>query len=73
MKTEFSHLLELGAVEKLELVEALWDSIAAVPEQVPIADWQKTELDRRKENYLRNPDSGSSWEEVKRRIQQRNG
>ncbi|HKH47050.1 MAG TPA: addiction module protein [Thermoanaerobaculia bacterium] len=34
---------------------------------MPIHEGHKEELDRRKENLMRNPASGLSWEEVKRR------
>jgi putative addiction module component (TIGR02574 family) len=49
----------------------LWDDLASAPEAVPVHDWQKRELARRKENLLRNPGSGLSWEEVKRRVRAR--
>jgi putative addiction module component (TIGR02574 family) len=71
MNQEFSQVFELPFAAKLQLVEDLWDSIAESPEQVPVHDWQKEELAKRKANYLQNPDSGSSWEEAKQRI--RNG
>ena len=41
------------------------------PEAVPIPDWQKEELDRRKANLVKNPASGLTWEEVKRRVRSR--
>jgi putative addiction module component (TIGR02574 family) len=71
MNPEFAQIFELPLSEKLQLLEDLWDSIAQTPEQIPVLDWQKEELAKRKANYLQNPDSGSSWEEVKERI--RNG
>ncbi|MBD2327391.1 addiction module protein [Alkalinema sp. FACHB-956] len=71
MNTEFTQVFELTLSEKLLLLEDLWDSIAQTPEQVPVLDWQKEELDKRKATYLLNPNSGSSWEAVKQRI--RNG
>jgi putative addiction module component (TIGR02574 family) len=71
MNPEFAQIFELPLSEKLQLLEDLWDSIALTPEQIPVLDWQKEELAKRKANYLQNPDSGSSWEEVKERI--RNG
>ena len=40
----WSEILELGADERAHLVEDIWDSIAAVPERVPLADWQREEL-----------------------------
>jgi putative addiction module component (TIGR02574 family) len=68
MNTEFTQVFELTLSEKLQLVEDLWDSIASDAEQLPVLDWQKEELARRKAAYLQNPDSGSSWEVAKKRI-----
>ncbi|MEL6393261.1 MAG: addiction module protein [Bacteroidota bacterium] len=42
------------------MLEDLWDSIAQVPEQIPVLDWKKEELTKRKSAYLQNPDSYSS-------------
>ena len=39
----------------------------------PVSDWQKAELDRRKENLRQNPASGLTWEEVQRRVRSRHG
>ncbi len=55
------------------MVEDIWDSIAAVPEAVPLTEEQKRELDRRLEACHRNPDAGSPWIEVKERIRNRPG
>ena len=63
-----SQLLKLGVEEKLELVEALWDSIAASPERLPVPDWQKVELAARKAAAQENPGAGLSWPEAKERI-----
>lgn len=71
MNTEFTQVFELSLSEKLQLLEDLWDSIAQVPEQIPVLDWQKEELARRKAAYLENPGSGSSWEAAKERIRNR--
>ena len=71
MNAEFTQIFELTLSEKLQLVEDLWDSIAQVPEQIPVLDWQKEELARRKAAYLQNPDSGRSWEAAKKRIRSR--
>jgi len=58
-------IFDLSPSEKLQLVEDLWDDLAAAPETVPVHDWQKRELVRRKTNLLSNPDSGLQWDEVK--------
>ncbi len=41
--------LELS--EKLILVEDVWDSIAASNAEIPMPEWQKTELDKRYKEY----------------------
>jgi putative addiction module component (TIGR02574 family) len=61
-------IFDLSPSEKLQLVEDLWDDLAAAPEAVPIHDWQKQELARRKANLLKNPALGLPWEEVKRNV-----
>jgi putative addiction module component (TIGR02574 family) len=64
-------IFDLSPSEKLQLVEDLWDDLAAVPETVPVYDWQKLELARRKASLLKNPASGLPWEEVKRKVRAR--
>ena len=64
-------IFDLSPSEKLQLVEDLWDDLASAPESVPVHDWQKQELSRRKANLQRNPASGLSWEEVKRTVRAR--
>jgi len=68
---ELSSVLKLPVKERLRLVEAIWDSIAEHPEALPLSDAERKELDRRWENYLKDPDSGSLWSEVKARIASR--
>ncbi len=66
-------IFDLSPPEKLQLVEDLWDDLAATPADVPIHDWQKEELARRKANLMSKPASGLSWEEVKVGIRNRYG
>jgi len=66
-------IFDLSPPEKLQLVEDLWDDLAATPSEVPVHEWQKEELVRRKANLMRNPASGLSWDEVKRRARSRYG
>jgi putative addiction module component (TIGR02574 family) len=47
------------------------DDLAAAPKAVPVYDWQKQELARRKANLLNKQASGLSWEEVKRKARAR--
>ena len=69
MKQELvAEILALPVDERVRLVEAIWDSISAVPEALPLTDWQKEELDRRLAELEADPDAGSSLEEVFARI-----
>lgn len=65
-----TEILELPVAERIRLVELIWDSIAAVPEAVPVPDRLKAELDRRLSEFEANPEGGSPWEEVRERILQ---
>ena len=74
MIPEFQNLEKLSLAERLQLVEDLWDSIARNrDEDLPIPDWQKAELARRKKEYLQNPQSAQPWSEVKRSILESQG
>jgi putative addiction module component (TIGR02574 family) len=66
-------IFELSPAEKLQLVQNLWDDLAGTPEAVPIHDWQKQELARRKANLLKNPSAALSWEDVKQRARAQHG
>ena len=73
MSPEVLSVFDLSPAEKMQLVEDLWDDLAADPELVPVHEWQKEELARRKANLLRNPASALSWEEVRQRVRARHG
>lgn len=51
---------------RLQLVGELWDSLTE--HEVPVTDWQRDELRRRKAASEANVGRGSSWEEVKARV-----
>ncbi|MDY6830268.1 MAG: addiction module protein [Thermodesulfobacteriota bacterium] len=67
MNPDNTSLFDLSPPEKLQLVEDLWDDLAALPSAVPVHEWQKDELARRKANLMSRPASGLSWDEVKSR------
>ena len=73
MNPAIPSVFDLSPSEKLQLVEDLWDDLAASPDAIPVHDWQKEELARRKANLSNNPGSGLTWEEVKRRVRSRHG
>ncbi len=39
-----------------------------LPESIKIPEWQKKELEKRLEAYYANPEEGTPWHEVKKRI-----
>jgi putative addiction module component (TIGR02574 family) len=63
-----AEILALPVEERVRLVEAIWDSISAVPDALPLTEWQKKELDRRLDDLEKNPGTGSTLEEVFARI-----
>jgi len=65
---ELSSILKPPVSERIRFVEAIWDSITEHPEAISLGDAEREELDRRFADYLRNPDAGSPWSEVKARI-----
>ncbi|HEY1341212.1 MAG TPA: addiction module protein [Bryobacteraceae bacterium] len=71
MNPDAPSVFDLSPSEKLQLVEDLWNDLAADPDAVPVHDWQKQELDRRQANLQRNPGLALDWEDVKRRIRVR--
>lgn len=64
-------VFDLSPAEKLQLVEDLWDDLAATPDAIPVHPWQKDELARRKANLLKNPGSALSWDEVAGKLRRR--
>ena len=65
LKLEIS---ELSIAERIQLAEDLWDSILDSQDELSLSEAQKQELDRRLEQYQRDPTAGSTWEEVKQRL-----
>ncbi len=63
---------EMTPNEKLDLIEVLWDELAANPADIPVHEWQKDELMRRKERLAKGPTSALSWEDVEKRLRERN-
>ncbi|NOV31791.1 addiction module protein [Methylomonas sp. ZR1] len=61
-------ILELPLQERIQLVELIWDSVAAVPEAVEVSPELKAELERRMTEFEWNPESGYSWDQVKSRL-----
>ena len=71
MSIQFEDILKLSVPERVQLVEDIWDSIAASPEALPITEGQRQELDRRLAAHARDPSEARPWEEVRARLERR--
>lgn len=60
--------LDLPVEERLELAEAIWESVESQAEQPAIPSWQQDLLDQRIAADDAAPEAGSPWHEVKQRI-----
>ena len=56
---------ELSIPERIELLQRLWDDLVAQPESIELTDAQRAELDRRLEDYRRDPNAGVPWESLR--------
>ncbi|MEM9556752.1 MAG: addiction module protein [Acidobacteriota bacterium] len=65
---ELAALLELPAEEKLDLAQALVDSVESSEPQLLLTVDQQLELERRVEDYRRNPEACSPLDEVMERV-----
>jgi len=62
-------ITQLSTAERIQLVEDIWDIIAANPEAISLSDAQTQELDCRLTAYYQNPQAGVSSQEVQQRVQ----
>ncbi|HEX3532059.1 MAG TPA: addiction module protein [Thermoanaerobaculia bacterium] len=70
MSPLLAEAVKLSVPERIELVEAIWDTIAADPATLPLSEAHREELDRRLKDLADDPDAGSPWEEVRARLEQ---
>ena len=68
MSTQLIDILQMSVAERIQLAEDIWDSIAAVPEALPLTDAERQELDRRLEAYAQNPGEGIPWNEIREKV-----
>ena len=54
----------LSLAEKILLIEDLWDSIALSNSELPLPDWQKSELEKRYKSYKDGKQSLHDWKSV---------
>jgi len=61
-------IFELPVADRIELAQALWESVLEHPEDLPLTESQRAELDRRWRAFETNPDEGESWEALKKSL-----
>ncbi|MDJ0616205.1 MAG: addiction module protein [Calothrix sp. MO_192.B10] len=63
--TTLNEITALSIEDRIRLVQAIWDSIAAEQVYPDLTEVQKRELDYRIDDYEINPDNVLTWEEIK--------
>lgn len=58
-------VIKLPIAERIQLAEAIWDSVAEQANELPLPDWHKEILDERLANYESSTTRTFSWQEVK--------
>jgi putative addiction module component (TIGR02574 family) len=66
---DLTEIKALSVLERITVVEEIWDSIAAEQDAVPLTVAQREELNRRLQAYDAARSEGSSWQELRSRIQ----
>ena len=61
MNTEvlLSEIQKLSKAQKIVLLEQAWDDLANNPDDIPLPDWQKSELDKRLQEHYANPEENN--------------
>jgi putative addiction module component (TIGR02574 family) len=68
-KTLLAEASKLSVSERIELAEAIWDTVEPDLAAIPIPESHRAELERRLADLDKNPDEGSPWEEVRARLE----
>lgn len=67
-KNLLTDVLALHPKDRIGLAERIWDSLAEDADSLPLSEAAAADLDDRLAAYRRNPDEGSTWDEVEARI-----
>jgi putative addiction module component (TIGR02574 family) len=65
-----NQIAALSIKDRIRLVQAIWDSIAAEQAYPDLTKQQKRDLDRRIDDYEANPDNVLTWEEIRASIKE---
>lgn len=62
---------KLNSDDRLRIAEELWNSVWAEQSEVPLTAEQRAELDSRLADLAQDPNAGSTWEDVRARIERK--
>ena len=71
MEAKFPDVFELNVTQKIELIDAIWDSIDFSQQPVPISDEIKAMLDKSLADFESAPQPGRPWREVIEELERR--
>jgi len=73
MAPSLSELLKLPAGERAELAMALWESLSEAEREgeLELTTERAAELDRRWTEHVQRPESSTPWDDVRRRLMER--
>ena len=69
MSLSVEEIRALSVEERLQLIAALWDSLDDSPDEIPLTEAQKHEIDRRLDRYQRGETQLYTWDEVRARLE----
>jgi len=61
----------LSTAERIELIGEIWDSLAEGGEELPLPEWHRFEVERRRAAAEADPKAGIPWEVVQARLANR--
>jgi putative addiction module component (TIGR02574 family) len=70
-RPSLEELRQMSVEDRLRLLEDVWTSLDEEHDRLPIPKWHEEELDRRLMAFEDNPEAGSPWPEVKKRLLER--
>lgn len=59
---------DLSGEEKLDYIQALWDRVAAHPNEVPVPEWHLRVIRERLEIYRSGQETSRPWPEVREEL-----
>ena len=71
MKAIFPKVFALDEEQKLELIDALWESAVESLRKSPISNGVRTELQQRLANHRLHPEQAVTWDEVEQELARR--